>query len=110
MTVAFEKNPARSRRIVVKVGSNVVVRPDGKVALGLLYGVRLWGRRAWPLALWCVAVCFSIVYLGEHYLTDALAGILFAWASYFVVETVYSRLRKAGKSNPSLGPVELVDG
>jgi glutamate 5-kinase len=39
MTVAFEKNPARSRRIVVKVGSNVVVRPDGKVALGLLYGV-----------------------------------------------------------------------
>jgi len=78
--------------------------------LGLLYGVRLWGRRAWPLALWCVAVCFSIVYLGEHYLADALAGILFAWASYFVVESVYGRLRKAGKANPSLGPVELVDG
>src|ERR1700738_763970 len=39
MTYAFEKNPARSLRIVVKVGSNVVVRPDGKVALGLLYGV-----------------------------------------------------------------------
>jgi glutamate 5-kinase len=31
--------PSLARRIVVKVGSNVVVRPDGKVALGLLYGV-----------------------------------------------------------------------
>ena len=78
--------------------------------LGLLYGVRLWGRRAWPLALWCVAVCFSIVYLGEHYVADALAGILFAWASYFVVEFVYKRLWKARKTNPSLGPVQLVDG
>lgn len=78
--------------------------------LGLLYGLRLWGRRAWPLALWCVAVCFSIVYLGEHYLADALGGILFAGASYFVVESVYRRLTQAGKPNPSLGAVELVDG
>jgi membrane-associated phospholipid phosphatase len=78
--------------------------------LGLLYGLRLWGRRAWPLALWCVAVFFSIVYLGEHYIADALGGILFAGASYFVVESVYRRLRQAGKPNPSLGAVELVDG
>lgn len=39
MTVASEKTPELAHRIVVKVGSNVVVRPDGKVALGLLYSV-----------------------------------------------------------------------
>ena len=27
------------RRIVVKLGTNVIMRPDGKVALGLLYGL-----------------------------------------------------------------------
>jgi membrane-associated phospholipid phosphatase len=54
-------------------------------------------------------VCFSIVYLGEHYVADALAGIVFAAASYFVVESVYRRLRQTGKSNTGLSPVELVD-
>jgi glutamate 5-kinase len=39
MTVASRSTPALARRIVVKVGSNVVVRPDGKVALGVLYSV-----------------------------------------------------------------------
>ncbi len=39
MIVSSEKAPELAHRIVVKVGSNVVVRPDGKVALGLLYGV-----------------------------------------------------------------------
>jgi membrane-associated phospholipid phosphatase len=77
--------------------------------LGLLYAVKLWGRRAWPLALWCVGVCFSIVYLGEHYVADAVAGILFAGASYWAVESVFRLLGKTGEANPRLSPVELVD-
>ncbi len=77
--------------------------------LGLLYAVKLWGRRAWPLALWCLAVIFSIVYLGEHYLADALAGIVFALAAYFVVETIAARLRKPGEPDAGLGTVEAVD-
>ncbi|WP_245818046.1 glutamate 5-kinase [Granulicella rosea] len=39
MILPSEKTPELAHRIVVKVGSNVVVRPDGKVALGLLYSV-----------------------------------------------------------------------
>jgi membrane-associated phospholipid phosphatase len=77
--------------------------------LGLLYALRLWGRRAWPLALWCAGVCFSIVYLGEHYVADAVAGILFAAASYAVVESVFRRLGKARETNSRLSPVELID-
>ncbi len=32
-------------------------------------------RLMWPALGWCLMVWFSIVYLGEHYLVDALAGI-----------------------------------
>ncbi len=78
--------------------------------LGLLYGFKMWGRRAWPLALWCVGVWFSIVYLGEHYVADAVGGIAIAVAAFVVVESVYSRLSHPGETNPRLGPVELVDG
>jgi len=63
--------------------------------LGLLYGLRIFGRRAWPLALWCAAVCFSIVYLGEHYLIDAIAGVLVALLAYATVQTVADRLAPA---------------
>ena len=77
--------------------------------LGLLFALRLFGRRAWPLALWCVAVAFSIVYLGEHYVADVVAGVLLAGAGFFVVESVYARLPQPGEANPGLGTVELVD-
>lgn len=60
--------------------------------LGLLYGLRIFGRRAWPLALWCLAVCFSIVYLGEHYLIDAIAGVVVAALAYAVVQGVSARV------------------
>jgi membrane-associated phospholipid phosphatase len=71
--------------------------------LGLLYGLRIFGRSAWPLALWCAAVCFSIVYLGEHYLIDAIAGVLVALLACATVETVADRLAsaKVGKGGAS---------
>ncbi|MFY9615124.1 MAG: phosphatase PAP2 family protein [Candidatus Dormiibacterota bacterium] len=77
--------------------------------LGLLYAVRHFGRRGWLLALWCVAVAFTIVYLGEHYLADAIAGTLVAGAAYFCVESVYARLQQTREAQPALGPVELVE-
>ena len=77
--------------------------------LGFLYGIKLWGWRAWPLALWALGVCFAIVYLGEHYLADALGGIVFAGLAYLAVEAAFTRLRKAGEANPGLGPIELVE-
>jgi membrane-associated phospholipid phosphatase len=36
------------------------------------------GRRAWPFVLWLAWVLFSIIYLGEHWVTDAIAGYLYA--------------------------------
>ena len=72
--------------------------------LGLLYGLRIFGRRAWPLALWCLAVCFSIVYLGEHYLIDAIAGVVVAALAYAAVQGVSARLPGShqGSSAPTI--------
>jgi membrane-associated phospholipid phosphatase len=54
--------------------------------LGLLYAVRLFGKRAWLLGVWVLVVIFSIVYLGEHYVIDALGGVVFALAFYAATE------------------------
>ncbi|MHB8509616.1 MAG: phosphatase PAP2 family protein [Candidatus Dormibacteria bacterium] len=58
--------------------------------LGLLYGLRAFGRRGALLAFWCLAVAFSIVYLGEHYLVDAIAGVVVAVMAFAAVERVSS--------------------
>ena len=49
-----------------------------------LAAVHLWGRKALPLAALPLGVCFSAVYLGQHYVIDLVAGVLYAWASYRV--------------------------
>lgn len=78
--------------------------------LGMLYGIRLFGRRAaLPLGLWVLGVTFSIVYLGEHYLVDAVGGYALAGAVFLLVESVSARRRQAGEPDPRLGPVQSVD-
>ncbi len=56
--------------------------------LEVLAFISLFGRRAWPLLLWPAAVLFSILYLGEHWLTDALAGYAYAALVWFTVRYV----------------------
>ena len=43
------------------------------------------GRRGWWFAAWCLAVWFSVVYLGEHYVVDVVGGIVLAAAGWYVV-------------------------
>ena len=54
--------------------------------LGLLALRGLWPRGALVFGLWCLAVFFSIVYLGEHYVIDAFAGTALAVLSWTVVQ------------------------
>lgn len=56
--------------------------------LSLLALLSVWPRRGWVFAVWCVAVMFSIVYLGEHYVVDALAGIVLAVLSWVLLMRV----------------------
>jgi membrane-associated phospholipid phosphatase len=55
--------------------------------LAALYAAQAWGwRRSWPTLLYLLALVLSIVYLGEHYFVDALAGVVLATAVYLVLE------------------------
>lgn len=86
--------------------------------LFLLFGLRIWGWRAIPLALYPAVVFFAVVYLGHHYVADLLGGIIYASASYVivcspatarVVETARSlsaRLRGRRSAEPAIVTVE----
>ncbi len=46
---------------------------------------RTWPKWGWSTVLYPIAMAFSVVYLGEHYVTDVLAGWLYALTAYGLV-------------------------
>jgi membrane-associated phospholipid phosphatase len=46
----------------------------------------VWPRAAWIMLAWGAVVLFAIVYLAHHYVVDAVGGILYAVAAYWVVQ------------------------
>jgi len=74
--------------------------PSLHAAYPMLAAVYAWQRYrllAVGLVLWTAAVILSIVYLGEHYVVDALAAIVYVAVATSVVEIV-SRLRARAAS------------
>jgi hypothetical protein len=58
-------------------------------ALIFVFSLVYW-RRVAPLALiYCLCLWFSIVYMGDHYVIDALAGIIYAVVAFFALEWVH---------------------
>ena len=55
------------------------------------YGWRLHAGLGAFLLAWTFAVWFSVVYLGEHYLVDVAAGVVYASAAVLAVELLWSR-------------------
>ena len=52
----------------------------------LLWCAALWGwRRVWPLAIYPVTMWIGVVYMGEHYIIDAILGALYAAAAFYGV-------------------------
>ncbi|HEY8862773.1 MAG TPA: phosphatase PAP2 family protein [Candidatus Dormibacteraeota bacterium] len=75
--------------------------PSLHAAFPMLATVYAWQRYrllALGLALWTAAVMVSIVYLGEHYVVDALVSIVYVAVATIIVET-FSRRR--ARSAPS---------
>jgi len=63
-----------------------------------LYAIKIKRIKALPVLIFPLGVCFSAVYLGEHYIIDLLAGVAFSTVAYFLVEKLiasrsFSRFR-----------------
>lgn len=56
--------------------------------LGFLALRPVYPRGAWMAFAWCVAVWFSVVFLGEHYVVDVIGGVALAMLSWLVLMRV----------------------
>lgn len=56
--------------------------------LAFLFLRLAWRRAAWLMLAWGAVVVFAIVYLAHHYVVDAIGGIVYAAAAYWVVQRV----------------------
>lgn len=62
-----------------------------------LFAVRAFGvRRAWWLWTYPLSMWLGIVYLGEHYVFDALLGALYAYGAYRSVLAIAAYKRRGG--------------
>jgi membrane-associated phospholipid phosphatase len=78
--------------------------PSLHAAFPSLAAVYAWRRYRWlsvGLILWALAVGVSIVYLGEHYVVDALDGLLYVAAATIAVEVV-ARWRARRESSSAM--------
>jgi membrane-associated phospholipid phosphatase len=79
--------------------------PSLHAAFPMLATVYAWQRfrlLAVGLALWSAAVMVSIVYLGEHYVVDALVSIIYVAAATIIVEKFSRRRGRIAPSSPTL--------
>jgi membrane-associated phospholipid phosphatase len=73
----------------------VAAIPSLHAALPLLLAllvVHLWGRRTLPVLLYPLTMGVNLVYLGEHYVVDVLAGYATAVVAYLVAWVLPARL------------------
>jgi membrane-associated phospholipid phosphatase len=75
--------------------NNVAAMPSLHAAYALLVVLFLWRLSPWwvrpLLALYPPAMAFSLVYGGEHYIVDCIAGWAYAAFAFFSVEYVFAR-------------------
>ncbi len=53
--------------------------------LVFLFAFRIWKWKSLPVAIIPVGTWFSAVYLGEHYVSDVIGGIIYATVAYLAV-------------------------
>jgi membrane-associated phospholipid phosphatase len=92
----------------------VAAMPSLHAAFTLLVALFLWRSARWwwriPLALYPLAMGFTLMYFGEHYAVDVLAGWVYAILAYRAVEWFCARKaeRSSSATAPSAAPARLV--
>lgn len=92
-------------------GNQVAAMPSLHVGFACLVAIFATGRvrrRWWPL-LWCYPALMglSLVYLGEHYVIDLLAGFCYALAAHLAMSR-WERHRAAVRAEPVAGETRPV--
>lgn len=60
-----------------------------------LYVWRIWGAKfGGPMLIYPLSVMFGVVYLGEHYVYDVIAGALFAAGSFALANLIFDKAPK----------------
>jgi membrane-associated phospholipid phosphatase len=76
-------------RIYSEVSANPVAAiPSLHAAMPMLvflFSLKIWGRRALPIALYPLFMLWSIVYTGHHYVVDWMVGVAYAGAVYYAL-------------------------
>lgn len=64
-----------------------------------LYVWRIWGPKfGGPMLVYPLSVMFGVVYLGEHYVYDVIAGALFAVGSFAAANLIFDKAPKRHQS------------
>ena len=84
--------PARSWRAATPYANNVAAVPSLHAAFSLLVAITLWPRKhKWlrPLvALYPLAMAFSLIYGAEHYFSDILLGWIYTIVAVLAARAV----------------------
>lgn len=61
--------------------------------LVFLFAYRFFKKKALPFVFYVLAVWFSIIYLGEHYVIDVIAGAIYAVIFYLISKEVLHKIK-----------------
>jgi membrane-associated phospholipid phosphatase len=90
--------------------NNVAAIPSMHAAWCFYACLFLWQRTRrwrWVLVAYPVAMAFSLIYGGEHYVFDILLGWAYATAAFVAMNWIVNlRTKKSEATNNSPGPVE----
>lgn len=59
----------------------------------LLFAVNIWGKKGLLFLPYFLVLCFSIIYLGEHYLIDIIFGIIYAIAFFVLAKYILHNVK-----------------
>ncbi|HZU75939.1 MAG TPA: phosphatase PAP2 family protein, partial [Dehalococcoidia bacterium] len=69
---------------------------------------RVWPRWGWIAVVYPLAMSFAVIYAGEHYLVDVLAGWLYAGAAFGLTWRSYGSARRARRPRRAAAQAAVV--